>query len=382
MTRKGWEYAAHLVRFQKSQAFQVGFIESMMGIGGLAVLTAGVWLITSGQMERAMLPLVSVIALAAFNPVAELARTMKQLLETLAASRRIMAISDEPVPVLDGPGVVVDKSKDIALPLTFDHVTFAYGPGEPQALSGVSFELYAGQTLALVGRSGAGKTTTAHLLMRFWDPDTGVIRLGDKDIRMYKLDDLRNHVSLVSQDTYLFNDTIRENIRLGRQRATDADVEWAAKEANAHDFVTSFPDGYDTPVGERGMQLSGGQRQRIAIARAILKNAPMLILDEATSHLDAINESLVRTALDRLVEGRTTLVIAHRLSTIMNADRIIVLDDGRLVEQGTHRELLAKGGLYAQLVQTQMVGISASMHEGMTAEGRSSGRLATEPADD
>jgi len=197
-------------------------------------------------------------------------------------------------------------------------------------------------------------------MMRFWDPDRGDIELEGHRLDQLRLDDLRGNMSLVAQDTYLFNDTVRENIRLGRYDATDSEVVEAAKQANAEEFIDSFPDGYDTRVGERGMQLSGGQRQRIAIARAILKNAPVLILDEATSHLDAISEATVRDALNRLKSGRTTVVMAHRLSTIRDADIILVLDRGLVVEQGTHDQLLSRGGLYAQLVSTQMQGQRAA----------------------
>ena len=358
LTEKGWAYAGHLVRFQKSQAFQIGFMEAMMGLGGLAVLAMGVWLVLEGQIPRAQLPLVSVLALASFSPVTELARTMKQMMETLASSRRILAIHDEAVPVQDGPGVMVEENERIAETpsIGFQDVSFAYSEGDPQALVDVSFEIGSGQTVAIVGRSGAGKTTSAYLMMRFWDPDRGGIALEDHRLDQFRLDDLRGRMALVAQDTYLFNDTVRENIRLGRQDATDSEVEDAARQANAVEFIESFPDGYDTRVGERGMQLSGGQRQRIAIARAILKNAPVLILDEATSHLDAISEATVRDALSRLMEGRTTVVIAHRLSTIRDADNILVLDQGQVVEQGTHQQLLDRGGLYAQLVSAQMVG--------------------------
>ena len=368
LTQKGWDYAGHLVRFQKSQAFQIGFIEAMMGLGGLAVMAMGVWLVLEGQIERTHLPLVSVLALASFSPITELARTMKQMMETLAASRRILAIHDEKVPVQDGPGVPAlpanvvpqrqtfhtSESNDVRPSVDFEQVEFAYSQGDPQALANVSLDIPSGSTVAIVGRSGAGKTTIAYLMMRFWDPDRGEIELSGNRLNHFKLDDLRGRMALVAQDTYLFNNTIRENIRLGRQNATDQDVEQAASQANAADFIDSFPDGYDTEVGERGMQLSGGQRQRIAIARAILKNAPLLILDEATSHLDAISETAVRDALDRLMEGRTTVVIAHRLSTIRNADNILVLDEGKVVEQGTHDQLLSRHGLYAQLVNTQM----------------------------
>ncbi len=356
LTQQGWNYAGHLVRFQKSQAFQIGFMEAMMGLGGLAVLATGVWLVLDGQIERTQLPLVSVLALASFSPITELARTMKQLMETLAASRRILAIHDEPIPVRDGLGVVEtgqEAGPEISS-IKFGNVAFTYTEGDPQALAGVSLDVPAGQTVAIVGRSGAGKTTVAYLMMRFWDPDQGEIELEGNFLDQFKLDDLRGRMALVAQDTYLFNDSIRENIRLGRQDATDEEVEEAAKQANAADFIESFPDAYNTLVGERGMQLSGGQRQRIAIARAILKNASVLILDEATSHLDAISEATVREALNRLMIGRTTVVIAHRLSTIRDADKIIVLDEGQVVEQGTHRQLLSQRGLYAQLVSAQM----------------------------
>ena len=356
LAEKGWDYAGHLVRFQKSQAFQIGFIEAMMGIGGLAVLAMGVWLVLEGQLERTHLPLVSVLALASFSPVTELARTMKQMIETLAASRRILAIHDEAVPVKDGPGVSTDadEKSDTTPSVEFEEVAFTYAEGDPQALADVSLDIGSGKTVAIVGRSGAGKTTIAYLMMRFWDPDQGAIELEGNRLEEFKLDDLRGRMALVAQDTYLFNNTIRENIRLGRRDATDVEVEEAARQANAADFIESFPDGYDTWVGERGMQVSGGQRQRIAIARAILKNAPVLILDEATSHLDAISEATVREALDRLMIGRTTVVIAHRLSTIRDADAILVLDQGEVVEEGTHDQLLARGGLYAQLVSAQV----------------------------
>ena len=362
LTEKGWAYAGYLVRFQKSQAFQIGFIEAMMGIGGLAVLATGVWLVLNDQLDRTLLPAVSVLALASFSPVTELARTMKQMMETLAASRRILAIHDEEVPVRDGPGISPIPSAgegqgegDHPTPtVDFEQVAFTYAEGDPQALADVSLDIDSGQTVAIVGRSGAGKTTIAYLMMRFWDPDHGKIGVDGNRLEEYRLDDLRSRMALVAQDTYLFNGTIRENIRLGRHVATDREVEEAALQANAAEFIESFPDGYETRVGERGMQLSGGQRQRVAIARAILKNAPVLILDEATSHLDAISESTVREALDRLMVGRTTVVIAHRLSTIRDADKILVLDEGEVVEQGTHEQLISRGGLYAQLVSAQM----------------------------
>jgi ATP-binding cassette subfamily B protein len=210
--------------------------------------------------------------------------------------------------------------------------------------------------VALVGPSGAGKTTAANLLLRFWDPLHGAIRMNGHDLRDYHLDDLRRRIALVTQDTYLFNTTLHDNIMIARPDAPAADVDRAIKNAALSEFIDSLPEGLETPVGERGVQLSGGQRQRVAIARAFLKDAPVLILDEATSHLDAVNEQAVHQALEQLMSHRTTVVIAHRLSTIRTAHRIVVLDAGRAVETGTHEELLSRGGLYAHLVSRQLGG--------------------------
>jgi len=236
-----------------------------------------------------------------------------------------------------------------------EHVTFTYAGRARPALDDVSLVIPAGSTVALVGPSGAGKTTIAHLFLRFWDPDKGAARMDGHDLRAYRLDDLRQRVALVAQDTYLFNDSLRNNVLLARPGADAADVEAAVERAALTDFVVSLPDGLDTIVGERGTRLSGGQRQRVAIARAFLKDAPILILDEATSHLDAVSEATVRGALDRLKQDRTTLVIAHRLSTVRGADTIVVLDRGSVVESGPHAELLARGGLYARLIAAQMM---------------------------
>jgi ATP-binding cassette subfamily C protein CydCD len=358
MVDNSWRFAHFQLRFLKERAFQIGFIEGMTALGGLAVLTMGAWLMIEGEISRPQLILSVILSVAAFAPISDIARTIKQLMETLAAARRLFVVHDEPVPVVDGPGVQA-HGNGLSPAISFDHVGFSYGHGEAQALHGVSFDVEAGQTVALVGRSGAGKTTCANLVMRFWDPGEGHVRLNGHNLRDYELDDLRRQIALVSQDTYLFNASIRDNLRLGKIEASDSEIEAAAQQANAHEFITAFPDGYDTLVGERGMQLSGGQRQRISIARAILKNAPVLILDEATSHLDAVNERQVRQALETLMAGRTTVVIAHRLSTIRDADRIVVLDNGHAVEQGSHHDLLASHGLYSQLVATQLVGATA-----------------------
>jgi ATP-binding cassette subfamily C protein CydCD len=348
------KYAAHRIRFFKHITLQRVAIETLIGLGGVSVLTAGAYFARQGDLSPSILPLLSLIALSSFIPVSEIAQVGKQLADTVASARRVFAVHDEPVPVQDGPGVAMSRNGHAGSAIEFRDVRFSYGPGLPEALRGMSFSVAPGQTVAIVGRSGAGKTTSAHLLLRFWDPVGGQIRLDGQDLRDFKLDDLRQSIALVAQDTYLFNTTIKENLKVARPDASDDEIIEAAKEAHAHEFIAAMPQGYDTPVGERGMQLSGGQRQRIAIARAVLKGAPVLVLDEATSHLDAVNERLVRDALANLMKGRTTLVIAHRLSTVRNADKILVFDQGRVVEEGSHDELLSRGGLYARLVSSQV----------------------------
>ena len=290
--------------------------------------------------------------MSAFVPIWEIAQVGRQLADTLGATRRLHMIDTAPIPVEDGPGVSWVRPGAPALAMS--GVTFTY-PGRSQpALLDVSLAIPAGSTVALVGPSGAGKTTMANLFLRFWDAQKGSVELEGHDLREYRLDDLRQRIALVAQDTYLFNDTLRNNVLLARTSATDAEIEAAIAKAALADFVESLPDGLDTLVGERGTRLSGGQRQRVAIARAFLKDAPILILDEATSHLDTVNEAAVHGALDRLKQDRTTVVIAHRLSTIRSADAVVVLDGGRVVETGAHGELLRNRGLYARLVATQL----------------------------
>lgn len=343
------------LRFLNHLSFEHVFVESLMSFGSLVVLTLGALLVTRGALAASTVPILTLLAAASFVPVSEIARIGKELSEALASARRIFAVEDEPVSVDDGPGVALSLAPNgtEAPLLQYDHVGFTYIPGDPPALRQVTFDICRGQSVALVGRSGSGKTTAVQLLLRFWDVQQGRICLTGHDLRAFKLDELRRHMALVSQDTYLFNTSVRDNLRLGRPAATDAEIETAARQANAHDFIMQLPDAYETRIGERGVQLSGGQRQRLAIARAILKDAPILLLDEATSHLDAENERLVHDALQRLMVGRTTLLIAHRLSTVRDADTIVVLDEGSVVEQGTHDALLARGGVYARLVAMQ-----------------------------
>src|SRR5262249_29036363 len=280
------------------------------------------------------------------------AQVSRQLADTIASTRRFHAVHREVPVVGDGPARPPAPVGGSAI--RFADVDFAYPRARRPALTGITLDVPAGATVAIVGPSRAGKTTLANLLLRFWDPAGGRILIDGVDLRDFELDHLRRRISLVSQDTYLFNDTLRANVALARPNADEAAVHRALEQAALADFVASLPDGLDTMVGERGVQLSGGQRQRVAIARAFLKNAPTLILDEATSHLNAVTEAQVRGALDALMRDRTPIVIAHRLSTVRNADLLAVLDGGHLVETGSHAELLAQGGLYARLIRRQI----------------------------
>ncbi|HEX2828713.1 MAG TPA: ABC transporter ATP-binding protein [Burkholderiales bacterium] len=333
-------------------------LELATGFGGLAVAGLGAYLAASGALAPALLPLLILVSVAAFLPVSEIAQVGRQLADTIASTRRLHVVHAEPVRIVDGP--IEPPARAGGSSLQFDGVRFTYPRRTAPALSGVSFDVPAGATVALVGPSGAGKTTIANLLLRFWDPEEGAVRIGGADLTQLTLDGLRRRIALVAQDTYLFNDTLEANVRLARPEATREEIGQALERAALSDFVSTLPEGLQTRVGERGVQLSGGQRQRIAIARAFLKDAPILILDEATSHLDTLSEARVRAALDALMVDRTTLVIAHRLSTIRAADLILVMDAGRVVESGTHAELLARRGFYARLVERQVTSVQRS----------------------
>lgn len=285
-----------------------------------------------------------------FEPLRRLGGVTASLQLALAGLERVRALLGEPVR-LTSPAVVTARSSREPGPIVCDDVTFAYET-DP-VLQSLSFTAAPGRRTALVGRSGAGKTTVFGLLTRMADPQSGRITIGGHDLRAYDLADLRRMFSVVSQEPALFDETLRDNILLGRTDVTPADLDAALDAARVAEFLPRLPQGLDTPVGPRGSALSGGQRQRVAIARALVRNAPILLLDEATSALDAANEALVQEALDRLSAGRTTLVIAHRLATVQGADRILVMDRGQVVDQGTHAELLARGGLYADLCRLQ-----------------------------
>lgn len=348
------DYSVTRLSLLADLARQTALLDVATGLGGLAVAVIGAFLVSAGQLSAGWLPMLILLAVAAFMPVAEIAQVGRQLADTIASARRLRVVHDEPVAVLDGKRDL--QPSPGGSEVRFDDARFAYAERAQPVLNGVSFCVRAGSTAALVGASGAGKSTIANLLLRFWDPDTGSVQLDGVDLRRLRLDSLRSHVALVSQDTYLFNDTLEANIRLARPDASAEALQLALAQASLGDFVATLPQGLATRVGERGVQLSGGQRQRVAIARAFLKDAPVLVLDEATSHLDAISEAQVHAALKTLMTNRTTLIIAHRLATVREADLIVVLDHGSVIEAGPHAQLLANNSVYAQLVNRQQVG--------------------------
>jgi len=285
-----------------------------------------------------------------YMPAAQLASVHVDFMTALALFNRIFEYLDLEPEIADLPGAA--PAGKIAGRLTFEDVGFAYRADIP-ALRSVSFEVEPGQLAALVGPSGAGKTTITYLVPRFYDPSSGRICLDGRDLRDLRLESIRECMGVVTQETFLFHTTIRDNLLYARENASEEEMVAACKAAHIHDFVSNLPEGYETVVGERGYRLSGGEKQRVAIARVILKDPRILIMDEATSSLDSQSEALIQAALQPLLRGRTSLVIAHRLSTILAADVILVIDHGQLVERGTHQELLAQGGLYARLYEQQ-----------------------------
>ena len=325
-------------------------VEFLAALAVTLIVWFGGYQVVSEYMTAGSLVAFLAYAVNLANPVKRLARVYGTIQQALAAADRVFTLLDLPEPIRD-------KADAKVLPETnghvsVEHVSFGYKEGQ-LALDDVSFEVKPGQMIAFVGPSGAGKSTIANLLPRFYDIDSGSIKIDGIDIRDVTISSLREQIGIVPQETVLFSTTVRENIRYGRLHATDEEVEAAAKAANADVFIRELPEGYDTKIGERGLNLSGGQRQRMAIARAILKNPRILILDEATSALDTESEKIVQAALDDLMVGRTSFVIAHRLSTIFGADQIYVVENGKIKEHGTHEELLALGGLYSNLYNIQ-----------------------------
>ena len=345
------------VRRTRTRALLTAFL--IVGIFGFLLwsLYGGVQAVLEGRMTAGALSQTALYIGLIASSAAVLAEVWGDLLRAAGATERLMELLDTRSPIAEPAAPRPLPHADAGVELRFDAVRFAY-PSRPDidVLRGLAFTVERGRTVALVGPSGAGKTTVFQLLQRFYDVSGGSIALDGVDLREAALADLRARIALVPQEPVIFSGTLLENIRYGRANATDDEVRAAAAAAFVDEFVARLPDGYATQVGERGVRLSGGQRQRIAIARAMLKNAPLLLLDEATSALDAASERAVQAALERAMHGRTTLVIAHRLATVQRADRILVLDQGRLVDAGTHAELIARGGLYAQLAALQFAG--------------------------
>lgn len=370
----------HSTRALRLASISSPLMELIAAVGGAAVLLYGAFQIQRGALTPGQLFTFLAAAFTTYSPIRRLGAANARVQAAAAASDRIFEILDAPVevgyagaeygaagppPVTAEPGDASRARGSLPMPaivhgFRFIDVRFAYCDAEGElrdVLHGVSFEIPAGRAIALVGSSGAGKSTIANLIPRFYDPTAGAVEIDGTDLRDLRIGDLRGQIGIVTQETILFNDTVRNNIAYGRPAVPMEAVRQAARTALADSFIEELPQGYATVLGERGLRLSGGQRQRIAIARALLKNAPILILDEATSNLDERSERLVQEALANLMEGRTTLIIAHRLSTVRRADLIIVLDQGRILESGTHHELVARPGPYKDLYSLQFADV-------------------------
>jgi ATP-binding cassette, subfamily B, bacterial MsbA len=345
------DYYRTVVQTERVRALASPLSETMGALGTVLILWyGGRMVLVEGSIGADGFILFLALSLKLYQPAKWISKFPSIVQPGLAAADRIFGFLDTPVEMMDDPSLMqFDGFRDA---IRFDDVGFSYQPDEP-VLEGVNLEARPGQVVALVGPSGAGKTTLIDLLARFYDPTSGAVTIDGVDLREISPRSLRAKLGMVTQETVLFHDTVRANIAYALPGASDAEVERAARAANAHEFIAHLPLGYDTMLGERGTRLSGGQRQRIAIARAILRDPPLLIFDEATSALDSESEKLVQDAVEHLLEGRTVFVIAHRLATVLHADQILVMDHGRIVQRGTHAELLAQGGLYRKLYRLQ-----------------------------
>ncbi|MER3474335.1 MAG: ABC transporter ATP-binding protein [Armatimonadota bacterium] len=325
----------------------VGFLSNVAMIG------AGAYFVLRGEFTIGGLVAYRGYWWQLFAPVFSLAQVNEMIQRALAAASRVFEVLDAPEEVTDAPDAIALDT--VQGHIRFDRVHFAYNPERP-VLQDVSFEVLPGQRIGIVGPSGTGKTTILNLMLRLYDPQEGVICLDGYDLRHLQQQAFRRHLALVTQEPFLFNDTVRHNILFGRLDATNEEIETAARLANAHDFIVDLPQGYDTLVGERGVKLSGGQKQRLCIARAFLANPKVLLLDEATASVEPESEALIQAALERLMQGRTTVIVTHRLSLVRDCDRILVIDEGRVIETGKHEQLLENGGWYARMYRLQMEG--------------------------
>lgn len=349
--KKNTNFLTRALKHTRWNAYSFAAINTVTDIGPIIVIGVGAYLAISGSITVGTLAAFVGYLDLLFGPLRRLVASFTTLTQSFASMDRVFQLIDEDYDIKNGVGAQPIEIKQGRIDI--DHVSFQYNDNEAPILKDINLSIEKGETVAFVGMSGGGKSTLINLIPRFYDVTSGQILIDGHNIKDFLTGSLRNQIGLVQQDNILFSDTVKENILLGRPTATDEEVVEAAKMANAHDFIMNLPQGYDTEVGERGVKLSGGQKQRLSIARIFLNNPPILILDEATSALDLESESIIQEALDVLSKDRTTLIVAHRLSTITHADKIVVIENGHIVETGTHRELIAKQGAYEHLYSIQ-----------------------------